>query len=78
VHFQKSIKKKNFIKKLFFVGLLKVSDENGRIRIRIRIQRHGSADPDPHQNVLDPEHCLAYIEKNAKRERGGRLSLQFY
>jgi hypothetical protein len=19
-------------------------------------QRHGSADPDPHQNVLDPEH----------------------
>jgi hypothetical protein len=21
-------------------------------------QRHGSADPDPHQNVMDPEHCL--------------------
>ncbi len=21
------------------------------------IQRHGSADPDPHQNVMDPEHC---------------------
>ncbi len=20
-------------------------------------QRHGSADPDPHQNVMDPEHC---------------------
>jgi hypothetical protein len=20
-------------------------------------QRHGSADPDPHQNVIDPEHC---------------------
>jgi hypothetical protein len=19
--------------------------------------RHGSADPDPHQNVIDPEHC---------------------
>jgi hypothetical protein len=21
-------------------------------------QRHGSADPDPHQNVIDPEHCF--------------------
>jgi hypothetical protein len=22
-------------------------------------QRHGSADPDPHQNLMDPEHCLS-------------------
>jgi hypothetical protein len=21
------------------------------------IQRHGSPDPDPHQNVMDPQHC---------------------
>ncbi len=21
-------------------------------------QRHGSADPDPYQNVMDPQHCL--------------------
>jgi hypothetical protein len=21
-------------------------------------QKHGSADPDPHQNVMDPEHCF--------------------
>ena len=21
-------------------------------------QRHGSADPDPHQNVMDPQHCF--------------------
>jgi hypothetical protein len=21
-------------------------------------QRHGSADPDPHQNVMDPQHCI--------------------
>jgi hypothetical protein len=21
-------------------------------------QRHGSADPDPHQNVIDPQHCF--------------------
>jgi len=31
--------------------------------IRIRIQRHGSADqdPDPHQNFMDLQHCLLYI-----------------
>jgi hypothetical protein len=34
-------------------------------------ERHGSADPDPHQNVMDPEHCLPYKEKKAERERGG-------
>jgi hypothetical protein len=48
---------------MFFVGILKVNDENSRIRIRVRIriysQRHGSADPDPdpYQNVMDPQHC---------------------
>jgi hypothetical protein len=46
-----------------FVGILKVSDENRRIRIRGSgsiSQRHGSVntDPDPHQNVMDPQHCL--------------------
>jgi hypothetical protein len=25
-------------------------------------QRHGSADPDPHQNVMDPEHCWFWEE----------------
>jgi hypothetical protein len=24
-------------------------------------QRLGSADPDPHQNVIDPEHCLKAV-----------------
>ncbi len=24
-------------------------------------QRHGSADPDPHQNVMDPEHWLEMV-----------------
>jgi hypothetical protein len=42
----KNNKHKNFIKKLVFVGLLKVNDENSRIRIRSRI----------HTNVKDPEH----------------------
>ena len=26
-------------------------------------QRHGSADPDPHQNVMDPLHCLEEVKK---------------
>jgi hypothetical protein len=25
-------------------------------------QRHGSADPDPHQNVMDPEHCQKHTD----------------
>ncbi len=25
-------------------------------------QRQGSADPDPHQNVIDPEHCFFIIK----------------
>jgi hypothetical protein len=24
-------------------------------------QRYGSADPDPHQNVTDPQHCVSYL-----------------
>ena len=37
---------------------MKVNNENNRIRIS---QRHGSADPDPPQNVMDPQHCLKHI-----------------
>ncbi len=34
-----------------------------RIRIQIQIsQRHGSADPDPHQNVMDPEHWKIHFK----------------
>jgi hypothetical protein len=32
-------------------------------------QRHGSADPDPHQNVMDPEHCIP--DPGSKPKRGG-------
>ncbi len=56
----KSNKQKNFFLNLFCVGNLMVNGENSRIRIRIRIwiisQRHGSVDPDPHQNVMEPQH----------------------
>jgi hypothetical protein len=27
-------------------------------------QRHGSADPDPHQNVMDPQHCVPCLPFN--------------
>ncbi len=46
----KSKKQKNFFYQ-FFVCVLKVYDENSVS------QRHGSADPDPHQNVMDPQHA---------------------
>jgi hypothetical protein len=59
------ISRKTFFK-FFFVGLLKVNDENRRIRIRIS-QRHGSADPDPHQNVMDP--MLSRLDVEIKLEK---------
>ncbi len=51
----KSNKKKKLRKKLIYVGMLKATDENSMIRIRIR----KSVDPDPYQNATDPQHCLA-------------------
>jgi hypothetical protein len=30
-------------------------------------QRHGSADPDPHQNVMDPQHCSDPCENLSAR-----------
>jgi hypothetical protein len=72
MYFQKVLNRKT--KKKFFFGVLKVSDEiagsGSESGSRSISQRHGSADPDPHQNVMDPENCLPYIEKKAKRERG--------
>jgi hypothetical protein len=49
------------LKNLFFAGILKVNDENSKIRIQ-------DQDPDPNpdplvrgmylpQNVMDPQHC---------------------
>jgi hypothetical protein len=48
-------------KKLFFVDVLKVTDENSGSgsASRSMSQRYGSADPDPHQkNFMDPQHTL--------------------
>jgi hypothetical protein len=67
MYLQKVISRIFFKQNLFFVGILKVNDENSRIRIQDSDpgfgsgsinQRHGSADPDPdpNQNVMDPQH----------------------
>jgi hypothetical protein len=29
-------------------------------------QRHGSADPDPPQNVIDPQHWIKVVNKTSK------------
>ncbi len=55
------------LKKLFFAGISKVNDENSRIwdpdpGSGSISQRHGSADPDPLQNVMDPQHWLYVLE----------------
>jgi hypothetical protein len=62
MYLQKVISRKTFFK-LVFVGILKVNDEKAGSGSRSGSisQRHGSAgpdsDPDPHQNVMDPQHC---------------------
>jgi hypothetical protein len=63
MYLQTVISRKNVKTKIVFVGILKVNDEkkqdpdpgsgSGSIN-----QRHESADPDPLQNVMDPEHCM--------------------
>jgi hypothetical protein len=58
------MQKNFFLQNLFFVGILKVNDENNTIRIRIRIRIHQSgalirgseSGADPHQNVMDLQH----------------------
>jgi hypothetical protein len=45
----KSKKQRNCVNKLVFAGILKVNDEIIRIRIL-------DPDPDPPQNVMDPQH----------------------
>ncbi len=45
-----------------FFGILKVTDDFGKDRIRIRYSEvwFRGPDPDPYQNVTDPEHCNEY------------------
>jgi hypothetical protein len=42
-------------------------------------QRHGSADPDPHQNVIDPQHwlqCVRPVTKVVERVQRGQILSQ--
>ncbi len=59
----KSNKQKNVFKKVSFFGIVKVNEKIAGSGSRSISQRHGSAgpDPDPHQNVMDPEHCFGVI-----------------
>ncbi len=50
----KSNKQKSSGKKLFFVSILKVTYEKSKILKSV--VRYGSADPDPYENVTDPQH----------------------
>jgi hypothetical protein len=53
----------SIIKQKKFVGVLKDNDKktgSGSIS-----QRHVSADPDPYQNVTDPQHCLKVARPTA-------------
>jgi hypothetical protein len=47
MYLQKVISRKNFVKKFFFAGILKVNDANSRIRIQ-------DPDPDPSVRGMDP------------------------
>jgi hypothetical protein len=58
-------------KKLFFVCILKAPDENSRIQIRNPV--YGSKDPNPSQNVTDPEHCMAFMSAT-----GGGIRITSY
>jgi hypothetical protein len=57
-------KQKTLGKKLFFYGIL-IATYKGMIRIRIQIRIrnpvYGSKDPDPYQNVTDPDHCYLVL-----------------
>ncbi len=56
---EKLISRKTFFQKISFLlaskrSMTKIAG-SGSIS-----QKHGSADPDPHQNIMDPEHCLEH------------------
>ena len=55
MYLQKVMSRKNCLKKLVFCWSMTKIAGSGSIS-----QRHGSADPDPDppQNVMDPQHCF--------------------
>jgi hypothetical protein len=64
-------KRKNMKKKIFFAFLKSLKNRVGSGSIS---QRYGSGDPDPHQNVTDPQHwneqcCLLVIRSAGRNAR---------
>jgi hypothetical protein len=65
MYLQKVLSRKTVLKILVFCCSLEVMTKiagSGSASGSIS-QRHGSADPDPHQNVIDPEHCHKHRKK---------------
>jgi hypothetical protein len=63
MYLQKVISRKTFFKLVFCLltsrrSVTKIAGSgsaSGSIS-----QRHGSPDPDPHQHVMDPQHCISH------------------
>jgi hypothetical protein len=74
----KKVKSKKMDKKVFYVDVLKVTDERAGSGAGSDSKRYGSADPDPYQNVTDPEHCIllrrAYFFRSDTAPKRGRDS----
>jgi hypothetical protein len=62
MYLQKVISRKNYVKKLVFCWHLQRPDPGSGSGSESISQRHGSGDPDqdPHQNVMDPQHCFLH------------------
>ncbi len=41
-------------------------------------QRHGSVDPDPPQNVMDPQHCSILINEDLPGRAADALGIYLY
>jgi hypothetical protein len=53
----KNMKQKILEKNLFLFGILKATDERAGPGSGFVYQGYGSVDPEPNQNVMDPQHC---------------------
>jgi hypothetical protein len=56
-------KKKLEAKKTYSRKNLRATGEKSKLRIGSVLQWRGSADPEPYQNVTDPEHCFKPLSR---------------
>jgi hypothetical protein len=57
MYLQKVVSKK-FEIRVFFAGILKVTDEKNRIRIHMSVTGSANPDPYPYQNVTVPQEWI--------------------